>query len=127
MKATRLLLVDAAFEGGLAVTLLAGTAGGWLSGNDFAAPASTEALLAVALCLALLACALLSAARQRYMGRWPMLGLSFANECTALVALVWVLTGRGFSPSGEVISWVTITALAALSVLQLRAAIRQQA
>jgi FtsH-binding integral membrane protein len=124
MDAKNVLLVDSAFEGGLSLLLLVGVGAGWLSGADFARPATTGVLVGVAVCLAALALILALLARRPSPGRGAVLALALVNDATACVALLWLLAATGFSAVGVALVTVTVLGLFALSTLQLRQVIR---
>lgn len=124
MNARTVLLVDAAFEGGLSLLLLIGVGAGWLSGADFAGPATSGVLVGVAVCLAAFALILALLARRPGPSRGIVLALALANDATACLALVWLLAATGFSAAGIALVAATVLGLFALSMLQLHCVVR---
>jgi FtsH-binding integral membrane protein len=124
MDARTVLLADSVFEGGLSLLVLVGVGAGWLSGADFAEPATTSVLVGVAVCLAALALILALLARRPPPGRGAVLALALVNDATACVALLWLLAATGFSAAGVALVIATVLGLFALSTLQLRHVMR---
>ena len=124
MDARTVLLADSGFEGGLSLLVLVGVGVGWLSGADFAEPATTSVLVGVAVCLAALAMILALLARRPSPGRGAVLALALVNDATACVALLWLLAATGFSAVGVALVIATVLGLFALSTLQLRHVMR---
>ena len=124
MDARTVLLADSVFEGGLSLLVLVGVGAGWLSGADFAEPATTSVLVGVAVCLAALCLILALLARRPPPGRGAVLALALVNDATACVALLWLLAATGFSAVGVALVIATVLGLFALSTLQLRHVMR---
>src|SRR5262245_12293174 len=111
MEPRTVLRADAAFEAVLGLVLIAGALTGGLDASDFPSPVRRAVLVVVGLLLLLLAWVVWS-------GRIGVAPLAVGNALTAVLGLVWLFTGSGFSTVGAVVVAVTVGALAVLAIVQ---------
>ena len=106
-----LVKLDALFEGVLGTVLLLAVVTGALGGSDFPHPVGTAVLLLAGWVLLTL-CGLI------WSGRLGLRALALGNAAGAVLGLVWLLAGEGWSAAGAAIVGAIVGALAVLAAAQ---------
>jgi len=108
---SRLVRVDALFEGVLGLAVLLAVATGALDESDFPSPVG-EVILLLAGWALLTLCGLI------WSGKIGLRELAVGNAVSALAGLLWLLLADGWSTVGAVTVGLTVAVLAVLAAAQ---------
>ena len=109
--ASRLVRVDALFEGLLGLALLLAVATDALDASDFPSPVGKVVLL-------LAGWALLTLCGLIWSGKIGLRELAVGNAVSALAGLIWLILADGWSTAGAVAVGLTVAVLAVLAAAQ---------
>jgi hypothetical protein len=116
--ARAIVRLDGVFEAVLGLVLIVEGTVGLLDSSDFPSPVGTPIIVVFGLLLVGLGVVLWWLASSARVTRL-LVALAAANAVTAVLAVVWLVAGNGFSAMGTALIVATAAALAALAAVQL--------